>query len=240
MPALPTRRVMAVAVEAVAAEVLGAVAEAEAAAPVVRGAPAVPVAAMAVVVEAVVVAEAAALEAAEVPEAVAEAEVAAPVAPEAATAVAAAGTPADVAEITAVAAAATPPEVATAVGIAVKMPLRHSAIATGMATEIVTAIGIAIGIGSTRRTARMAWVTAIVVEAWASPCQTLPVKHRRRRDRAAHKSDRRYATPCIRHRSRRGSSARPKLGAGRRWKRKTATSAGAAARRSPSSEDNGA
>jgi len=76
------------------------------------------------------------------------------------------------------------------------MPLRHSAIATGMATEIVTAIGIAIG--STRRTARMAWVTAIVVEAWASPCQTLPVKHRRRRDRAAHKSDRRYATPCVR------------------------------------------
>jgi len=158
------------------------------------------------------------------------------VALEAATAVAAAGTPAAVAEITAVAAAATPPEVATAVGIAVKMPLRHSAIAIGMATEIVTAIGI----GSTRRTARMAWVMAIVVEAWATPSQTLPVKHRRRRARAAHKSDRRYATPCIRHRSRRGSSARPKLGAGRRWKRKTATSAGAAARRSPSSEDNGA
>ena len=214
-----------------------AVMEAAAAGVAAVAARVVPAAATAVVAEAVVPA---ALEAVEVPGAVAEAVAAAPVAPEAATAVAAAGTPADVAEIPAVAAAATPPEVATAVGIAVKMPLRHSAIATGMATEIVTAIGIAIGIGSTRRTARMAWVTAIVVEAWASPCQTLPVKHRRRRDRAAHKSDRRYATPCIRHRSRRGSSARPKLGAGRRWKRKTATSAGAAARRSPSSEDNGA
>jgi hypothetical protein len=186
------------------------------------------------------VAEAAALEAAEVPGAVAEAEAAAPVVrgapavPVAATAVAAAGTPAAAAVITAVAAAVTLPEVTTAVGIAVKKPLRHSVIETAIGIETAT------GIGSTRRTARMAWVTAIAVEAWASPCQTLRIKHRRRRARAAHKSDRRYATPCIRHRSRRGSSARPKLGAGRRWKRKTATSAGAAARRSPSSEDNGA
>jgi len=44
------------------------------------------------------------------------------VAPEAATAVAAAGTPADVAEITAVAAAATPPEVATAVASRSRCP----------------------------------------------------------------------------------------------------------------------
>ena len=132
---------------------------------------------------------------------------AAPAVPVAATAVAAEGTPA--------AAAVTPPEVATAVGIAVKTPLRHSAIATGIATEIKTAIKTVTGIGDTRRTARMAWVTAIAVEAWGSPCRTLRIKHRRRRARAAHRSDRRYATPCIRHRSRRGSSARPKRGPGR-------------------------
>jgi len=64
-----------------------------------------------------------------------------------------------VAELTAVATVATPPAVTTAVGIAVRTPLRHSA--TRIATEIDTATGI----DNTRRTARMAWVTAIAVEA---------------------------------------------------------------------------
>ena len=85
--------------------------------------------------------------------------------PEAATAGAAEGTPAAAAELTAVVAAVTPPgvvsppEVTTVAGIAVKTPLRHSAI------KIATAIVTVTGIGNTRRTARMAWVTAMSVEA---------------------------------------------------------------------------
>jgi adenosylcobinamide amidohydrolase len=115
----------------------------------------------------------------------AEAEVAVPavrVAPEAVTAAAAAETPA--VAVAPPLGVASPRGVTTGAGIVVKKPLRHSVIetATGIATETATEIG------NTLSTARTAWGTAIVAEAWGSPCRMLPIERKTRRARAVHRS----------------------------------------------------